>query len=212
MADEGHNEGSREAAERSEPAGAAPIAVEPEPGSVVGQVRDTRPRDRAVEAGFPPDSGPEKPVRTIHASMARAAPMRFALLSVILVGGLIAAPILYFQGGGFWKMTLAVVLAIGVLVSLGWLVWWKIETFGHELKVTNKLTTVRVGIFSKRTSEVLHDNIRNVRINQNFWQRVWNIGELGISSAGQDDIEVSMKDVRDPHELARIIDLYRPLG
>ncbi|MEM7623083.1 MAG: PH domain-containing protein [Planctomycetota bacterium] len=203
MADEERNEVTQ---------AAAPGGHAGEPADLVGDVRDTRPRDRAIEAGFPPDSGPEQPVRSVHASMARAAPLRFGLLSVLFIGGVIAAPILYFQNGGFWPTSLAVVLAISVLVSLGWLVWWKIETFGHELKITNKRTTVRVGIFSKRTSEVLHDNIRNVRINQNFWQRVWNIGELGISSAGQDDIEVTMEDVPDPHELARIIDLYRPLG
>ena len=171
------------------------------------------PRDRAVEAGFPPDSGPEQKVETYRIAMMRAAPLKFFGLAILLVGGAIAGTVIWFtkQDQTGWQI-LAGFLWFLAVVSLGVLAWWKILTYGSVLKITNKRAVAQRGIFSKATSEVLHDNIRNVKITQSFWQRVWNVGTIGISSAGQDDIEVEMADLPGPHEIARIIDLYRPLG
>jgi hypothetical protein len=88
---------------------------------------------------------------------------------------------------------------------------WKIKTLGAALEITNKRTVERRGLFSKATSEVVHDNIRNVQVDQTFWQRVWKVGALGLSSSGQDGIEIHMQHVPKPEEVRRIIDLYRPL-
>ena len=59
------------------------------------------------------------------------------------------------------------------------------------------------------TSEVLHDHVRNVEIRQSFLQRITKVGSLGISSSGQDGIEIEVRDMPKPYELKSLIDAYR---
>ncbi|MEM1186285.1 MAG: PH domain-containing protein [Planctomycetota bacterium] len=169
---------------------------------------DTRPADRAEQAGLPPDSGPEQEVTRIRAAMLRTAPFRFFSLAVMVLGSL---------GYGGWmayqnKPIIAALLGVVGLGSMAYLIVWKVQTYACRLRVTNKRTVMTIGLFSRRTTEVLHDNIRNVKIEQNFWQRVWNVGQVSIASSGTDEEEIVMPGVPTPHELARIVDLYRPLG
>jgi hypothetical protein len=40
---------------------------------------------------------------------------------------------------------------------------------------------------------------------------VLGIGNIGISSAGQEDFEIEVRDIPSPARLREVIDLYRPL-
>lgn len=165
-------------------------------------------KDRAAEAGLPPDSGPEQRVLHVRPAMLRARPMTFLLLVLAVLGGA-AGVAAGFTGVGLPAAIIGgVVLAIAAIILLV----WKIKTLGAALEVTNKRTVERRGLFSKATSEVLHDNIRNVQITQTFWQRMWRVGKIGISSSGQDGIEIELNDMPRPDNIRRVIDLYRPLG
>lgn len=142
-----------------------------------------------------------------NAAMIGSAPLRFLLL--VLLG-------LAFATGSIWMLIkgiqwAALLFAIALFADVVGIAVWKVLTLRVGLAITNKRTTKRLGLLSRSTSEVLHDNIRNVKIDQSLWQRVWNVGTLMISSSGQDDIEIEMKNVPRPRELAKIIDLYRPL-
>lgn len=161
-----------------------------------------------VEAeGLPPERGPEQRVMRIRKTMFRSRPLTCSLTWLVAVGGLVAA--IYFGAiqanpvGGWISFILAV---------LGWLVlgWWKLMTYSASLTITNKRTIARRGILSRATSEVLHDNIRNVQIQQNLWERIWRIGTISISSAGQAGVEIEMRRVPSPDRVREIIDLYRP--
>jgi len=161
--------------------------------------------------GVPPDSGPEKRVMKLRRAMFRAAPVRFAVLALAVPAGLIAA------GWLMWGREQAVawgagVCAVASVAALGWLVVWWVACQGHTLEVTNKRTIRRIGLLSKDTSEVLHDNIRNFQVHQRLWERLWKVGSIGISCSGQDGIEITMDKVPNPGEVRRVIDLYRPLG
>jgi hypothetical protein len=57
----------------------------------------------------------------------------------------------------------------------------------------------------------MHDHVLNIQVKQSFIQRVFGIGSVGISSAGQEGIEIFMKDLPRPDDIKRTIDLYRPL-
>ena len=98
-----------------------------------------------------------------------------------------------------------------VLAGVGVMVVWKIKTLAEGLEITNKRSIARRGLLSKATSEVLHDNIRNIQITQTMWQRVWGVGKMGISSAGQDGLEIDIKNLPRPDKIREMIDLYRPL-
>lgn len=170
-------------------------------------------RDRAAEAGYPPDAGPEQQVLFLRPAMFRSRPMMFCLLWMLLLAG--GAGSVYFgmmsRGNQYtqWLWVPSVLLILMASVSL---ISWRIRTLGESLRVTNKRTIQRRGLFSKATSEVLHDNIRNITISQSFWERIWRVGTIGIASAGQEGIEIQIASIPSPDKVREVIDLYRPMG
>lgn len=168
---------------------------------------DAKPIDRAAEAGLPPDSGPEQRVKLVRPAMLRARPFSFLGLAAVLLGGLGTLIYTLFAGPAWlgWVAGIAALLALGVLGV------WKVLTFAASLEVTNKRSIMRTGLLRRSSSEVLHDSIRNIQIDQTFWNRVWRVGKIGISSSGQDGIEISLPDLPRPDEVRRVIDLYRPI-
>ena len=101
------------------------------------------------------------------------------------------------------------VAAVGAgLVILG--IWW-LNTKAATLTVTNKRTIQRTGLISKKTTEVLHRDVRNIEIEQSISQRMFGVGSIGIASAGQSGIEIQFAGVRDPDGVKALIDRYREL-
>lgn len=166
--------------------------------------------NRAKEAGLPPDTGPEIRVILVRRSMFRTRPMLYTahVLAILgLLGGAVYyGPIRTGYDGLAWLMALGAVAVLGSLF-----VWW-LRCFAHALDITNKRTVQRVGIISRNSSEVLHDNIRNIRVDQSFYERIFRVGKLGIASAGHGGLEIEMEGVPDPDRVRRIIDVYRSLG
>ncbi len=165
--------------------------------------------DRAADAGYPPNHGPEAPVVRIHPALMRANPLLFlGVLLAILLGG--AGFIWYGLMGKsptfIQYPSIALLIIAAVFLGL-----WKIQKLSHSIEVTTKRSIERRGLFSRATSEVLHDNIRNIQITQSFLERLLNVGTLAIASAGQDGVEIQVQSLPAPDEIRKIIDLYRPL-
>jgi uncharacterized membrane protein YdbT with pleckstrin-like domain/phage FluMu protein Com len=161
--------------------------------------------DRAATAGFPPANGPEVTVLSLRPSMFRARPFLFLLLFLVVVGGLVGVALT-------WAMPPAAIACGAVsLVAVVWLGVWRILKLGEGMRVTTKRIIDREGFFSKVTSEVLHADIKNVQIRQSFRQRILNVGTIAISSAAENEDEISMNDVPNPEKVKDTIDLYRPL-
>jgi len=178
------------------------------PGAPAGGASEgAGPADRAAAAGLPPDSGPEQRVALVRPAMLRAKPLTFLGLSAVLLGGVGSLVYSLFSGPAWlgWVGGIAALLALAVLGV------WKVLTFAASLEVTNKRSIMRTGLLNRSSSEVLHDSIRNIQIDQSFWNRVWRVGRIGISSSGQDGIEISLPDLPKPDELRKVIDLYRPI-
>ena len=116
-----------------------------------------------------------------HPAMARGQPALF-ILSLLL------APV-----------------GIGIIALLFWWIWNRCAT----LTVTDKRVVFRKGILFRHMSEVLLRDIRNVQIAQGPLQRLGNAGNIGISSAGQADIEIQVPGILDPEGVKRTIDQCR---
>lgn len=164
--------------------------------------------DRASQAGFPPDSGPEQRVLLVRPAMFRSNP-GIALLVLGVVLGAIAG-LVYFGAvrkhpTGLWGSAAALGLGLAVLGI------WKIRHLSSKLEITNKRTIARRGLVSKATTEVLHDHVRNVQITQSVWKRLLGIGRVGLSSSADDSVEIVMDNLPSPDRVRRIIDLYRPM-
>lgn len=104
-----------------------------------------------------------------------------------------------------------IVTAVLCLVVVGFvifLVWW-LRCKGTQLTITNDRTRLRKGILSKSITEVWHQDVRNVQLNQTFFQRLLGVGSLGISSAGQSGLEISVSGIPDPEQVKELIDQHR---
>ena len=95
-------------------------------------------------------------------------------------------------------------LLAAVVGGLDLLYWWFRSLF-VTLIVTNRRTILRKGLVSKSTSEVEHEDVRNIQINQNFVQRLLGLGDIAISSAGQETLEIQVRGINDPEGIASIV-------
>jgi len=169
---------------------------------------DNKRVDKAAKAGFPPDFGPETRVLKVRRCWFRSRVIRFSLMvlvGLISIVGLIWVPV---TDKSVWYYALFGPL---LLWSVALLSWWWIDRLSASLEITTKRTIMHRGFFSKSSSEVVHDNIRNIQIDQSFMQRVMKVGRIGISSSGQDGIELQVNHLKKPDYLREVIDLYRPL-
>ncbi len=178
-------------------------------GQDAGQRRASE--DRAAAAGFPPSSGPEVQVVVVHPALMRANPLLFLGVVLAIAGGL--GLVVWFglfarESSLRWLFWPGVVLL--VVASLA-LVVWKVQKMSHALVITTRRSIERRGLLSRSTSEVLHDNIRNIQIDQSFLERLLNVGTISISSAGQDGVEIQVEKLPAPDDIRKIIDLYREL-
>lgn len=101
----------------------------------------------------------------------------------------------------------------GILCLIGiglvmYLLWW-LQCKGTQLTVTSERTRLRKGILSKSVTEVWHQDVRNVQLNQTFGQRLFGVGTLGISSSGQSGLEISVSGIPDPERVKELIDRHR---
>lgn len=169
--------------------------------------------DRAAAAGLPSEFGPEVRVMKLRPAMFRARPFSFiGLILLMTAAGVLALyaavssePLIF--GDMFW---LIICLLVFVAAAITMFVWYLLK-LSAALEITTKRTTESHGLFSRATSEVLHDNIRNIAVKQSFIDRVFNVGKMEISSSGQSGVEITMKDVKDPHGVREKIDKYREL-
>jgi uncharacterized membrane protein YdbT with pleckstrin-like domain len=96
-------------------------------------------------------------------------------------------------------------LAIGFIAMF--VIWLMCRSV--QLTVTNRRSTLRKGLISKQTTEVLHRDVRNIQVDQSFLQRMVGIGSLSISSAGQADLEIQIDGIHDPEAIARTVRTYQ---
>ncbi|MCK4872256.1 MAG: PH domain-containing protein [Phycisphaerales bacterium] len=178
------------------PTAPAPATPQPAAAPVAAPV----PADRAAAQGLPPDSGPERHVCTVKPAMFRAHPLLGLIATVIFIAGIVGA--IYWEG--YWPL---IISALAAGFFFGW--WVKKQTV--RLRITNKRSILQRGLLSKSTSEVLHDHVRNIQTDQTMLGRVFRVGSVGISSAGQDGIEILVDDLPNPVKLRSIIDAYRPM-
>jgi len=162
-------------------------------------------RARTDSLGIPPDSGPERRALYLRPAMFRARPLTCAAVWIVALGGVI---------GGVASLVGANpplgfgLLAAGGVAALVLAVWY-FFTYENRLEITNKRIIATRGIFSRATSEVPHEKIQNIQVTQTFVQRIMKIGTVGISSAGQSDIEIVFANAPNPYRVREVIDAYR---
>lgn len=104
--------------------------------------------------------------------------------------------------GGVGLVILALIVALIALTMLGR--WWLLSWM-QCLTITNERLVYTYGLIHRGTSEVRHADIRNLKVTQNVVERLLSYGDIAVSSAGQDDMEIVMNDIPDPEHVAELI-------
>ena len=101
---------------------------------------------------------------------------------------------------------------MGVMFSVGGL----IALFLSYLKFRNMVLTIdtkkcifRSGILSKNTTEVKHEDVRQIKIQQSFIERIFDIGSCKIYSAGTNDAEIDIIGVEEYTRIKDIVNSQR---
>ena len=110
---------------------------------------------------------------------------------------------------GYLLSLLLIVAAGAGLIIL--LIWW-LRIRGLTLIVTDRRTILERGVLSRSSNEVLHEHVRNIVVEQTFFERIFRTGKIGISSAGQAGMEIEASGIPDPNMVKRLIDKHRGLG
>jgi uncharacterized membrane protein YdbT with pleckstrin-like domain len=95
-------------------------------------------------------------------------------------------------------------ILVPAIVGAVLLLFWWLKCRSTTLTVTEHRLILRKGILSEQTNEVRHQDVRDIQIGQTFWQRLFGIGSIEISSAGQTGVIVAA-DIRDPQRIAALI-------
>ena len=157
-----------------------------------------------VESDLQPVEG-EKVLYEAHPSMFRNHPLWFIGLLILCVIGF-ALPFLPVPTSG---MTKFVEVAVPLVIGLLCFAFWWIKCKGTTLTVTTERTSCRRGLLSKSITEVWHQDIRNVQMDQTLLQRILDVGTMGISSAGQSGMEIAVSGIPQPDKVKQLIDQHR---
>lgn len=169
--------------------------------------------DREGEERLVADENLETTLHVSHPAMFRRQPFAFIGLCAAVLLGLVGV-IGSFTGGVdllapgmlLWVSVMVLALSAGTLFA-----WW-IKVIDETLTITTERTVHRKGLLSKRTTEVLHDDVRNLQLDQSFLERLMGVGDIAISSSGQDDLEIVARAVPRPDEIVAIIRKYQLSG
>jgi len=96
---------------------------------------------------------------------------------------------------------------VGVGIPI--LVIWFFRCRSTELTVTDLRTRLHRGWLGRSITEVWHRDVRNVQIEQTFFQRILGVGRIGVSSAAQSSIEIEVSGMRNVDKIKEIIDKNR---
>ena len=103
----------------------------------------------------------------------------------------------------FWFILCVLLIAafgIGIIILL----YWYIKTRATALTVTDQELMYERGILSKDRTSVSLKHIRSVNIAQGFVNRIFGVGTVQISTAG-DEPEFTIADMPDPYVIQEAI-------
>ena len=143
-------------------------------------------------------ASPSKPSKDIVVSpaMFRNRPIWFSFLAFCAFMFFISAP----------DMSSSIGFQIPFIIIFG--IWW-LKCKHTSLTITTDKSVFRRGLLSKSTSEIRHSDVRNLQLSQRMMQRIFNVGNISISSAGQSDVEILVHGIPKPNDIIREINARR---
>lgn len=96
-----------------------------------------------------------------------------------------------------WNVLAAVPAILGVI----WLVIIEIARFVNTLTVDRNKLVLSSGLLSVHTTTVYYDNITDIKISQNVWERLLRYGKVFVNTPGHGEYEIFIAHMPSPHQL-----------
>lgn len=163
---------------------------------------------RSTGTGQPADArhDDEQTLLVVNPAVFREHPVQSVLLALLCIGGLTMA--VQFGAGDDGNLGTTALAVLGLVLGVGGaavLVTRFVGSRFESLTVTTQRSIWIRGIINRRSSEVQHDDIRNIQVGQSLIERLVGAGTLAISSAGQDDMEITIKGIAHPRDVLETI-------
>lgn len=97
---------------------------------------------------------------------------------------------------------LFILLLLSVIGLLAIGVWW-LRAKGERLALSDREVLMERGLLAKQRTEIALSSIRSVRITQTFGQRIFDVGNVELFSAG-DIAEIAIKSMPRPGRIRNI--------
>lgn len=191
------------------PACGEPFSLEVPRGTVV-DAHDAAEGQRAQYSLDGQDIHAERTLHKIHPAVFRRHPFQtLGIVILVLLGALLLLDV--FER---WEVPspawLGLAMLAGGAIWAGLLMFEKVFT---TLTITTRRSMVRRGLVARSTSEVQHANVRNLQVRQSFTDRLLLVGDLAISSAAQDDMEIDVRGISRPQQIADVVRAHqRPVS
>lgn len=99
-------------------------------------------------------------------------------------------------------ISLALIFSFGVGILI--LLAWYLSCRGSYLKIEDGDMLFEKGILSKNRIEISISKIRSVRVNQSFFQRMFDVGTVEVYTAG-DNPELTINGIPHPNEVRTLV-------
>ncbi len=100
-----------------------------------------------------------------------------------------------------WEIPGAILIVAGLTIGLIGYVKWRSIIYG----LTTNRIIVFTGIFSKDLYENRLDRVQDIRMKISLRQRIYNCGDISVSTAGTAGVECMWRNIPDPRKKQRLL-------
>lgn len=83
--------------------------------------------------------------------------------------------------------------------------YWVMVKLGRRLVIDDEYVRWQTGVLSKNLREIHTDDVRSIKVNQGLAGRMWNIGDIEISSASGMDDQIVVRGIGNPERIRQIL-------
>jgi uncharacterized membrane protein YdbT with pleckstrin-like domain len=94
-----------------------------------------------------------------------------------------------------------------ILIGFWWIIKDILGYFQIQLVLDNDSIKLETGILNKQSRDILFGNINMVEVKQSLFARIFNYGDLVITTGG-DKPEIEIRNLPDPNKIAEIINSH----
>ncbi|MFB6181230.1 MAG: PH domain-containing protein [Candidatus Nanohalobium sp.] len=100
---------------------------------------------------------------------------------------------------GYWFLGL-------LIIPLAFFIRVEVKRRFIEYFITDQKVIERRGLLSQTTESTMYENITDVRLNESLLERIFDVGDIKVNTAGHDGATIKLKGVKNPERVKTMIE------